>query len=247
MGRFYQILLTALAAVIISPVLGSYFYVLAKEAGLYAHPSARAEAIARLLLGVASHPLYLVSASAVLGAALGMWMDAELRRRDLKRKPVPKEWIHPYAAVTHFGDKSLVDKLRKLDGAVRSLSENIQNLSTQHDRFYYASLGEPDKAKQDAYEDEAVAVAQDHSSKQAELEQLKEEKKTCWQELSRSLDEELKAGRVVAKGFLSPHKAGAEEIIIPAGEWRFLNLKADEAKATGPSIEYMALLLGRVS
>ena len=244
---FFQIFLAALAAVIISPVLGSYFYELAEERGLYAHPSARAEAIVRFLLGVAPHPVYLVSTSIVLGLALGMWMDNALRRRDLKRKSLPKEWIHPYAAVTHFGDKSLLEKLRKLDGAVRSLSENIQSLSTQHDRFYYASLGETDNAKQDAYQDEAVAVAMDQSSKQTELERLKEEKKACWQELLLFLDEELKAGHVIAKGFLSPHKAGAEEIIIPVGEWRFLNLKADEATAAGPSVEYMALLLGRVS
>jgi hypothetical protein len=241
-GRFFQIFWAALAAVIICPVLGGYFYEL-----LYAHPSPRAEAVVRFLVGAASHPVYLVCASTVLGMALGTWMDTRLRRRDLERRPLPKEWIHPYAAVTHFGDKSLLDKLRKLDGEVRSLSENIQNLSTQHDRFYYASLGETDQAKQDAYQDEAVAAALDQSSKQTELERLKEEKKACWQELSLFLDQELKAGHVIAKGFLSPHKAGAEEIIIPVGEWRFLNLKADEAKATGPSVEYMALLLGRVS
>ncbi|HEY1747599.1 MAG TPA: hypothetical protein VGG11_12660, partial [Xanthobacteraceae bacterium] len=107
MRRFFQIFWAALAALIIILVVGGYFSELAKERGFYEHPSARAEGIVGFLLGLASHPAYLVSASVVLGLALGMWMDTALRGRDLKRRneaSLPKKWVHPRAAIIEFGD-----------------------------------------------------------------------------------------------------------------------------------------------
>jgi hypothetical protein len=58
--------------------------------------------------------------------------------------------------------------------------------------------------------------------------------------------EKLRNGSLVAKGFRVPHQHGALEVIIPAAEWKFLVLFADEARAAGLGIEYRGLEIGRV-
>jgi len=86
MRRFFQIFWAALAAIVIIPVAGGYFTELAKEHGLYEHPSARAEAVMVWLINLTAHPAYIVTASIAFGLAVGMWMDAVLRRREAKNK-----------------------------------------------------------------------------------------------------------------------------------------------------------------
>jgi hypothetical protein len=88
MRRFFQILWVVLAAVVIVPVAGGWFSEFAKERGLYEHPSARAEAVMAWLTNLALHPAYIATASVALGLAVGMWMDAVLRHREIPAKKV---------------------------------------------------------------------------------------------------------------------------------------------------------------
>ena len=108
--KFFQILWLALAAVLIVPVLGGYFIELAKERGLYKHPSVRAEATIHLLLDTALNPLYLTSAGMMFGLALGMWIDAVLLRREAKRKG-------PLEIIFDPKDERFVRVIHGLDGA----------------------------------------------------------------------------------------------------------------------------------
>ncbi len=86
MRKFFQIFWAALVAIVVFPVLGGFFAELAKDRGWYEHPSARVEAAMNWLLSVASHPVYLISASLFAGLALGMWLDSSLRRRENEQK-----------------------------------------------------------------------------------------------------------------------------------------------------------------
>jgi hypothetical protein len=174
---------------------------------------------------------------------VGMRVQGLLSQRENNK--LPKEWIEPCLAITAFGKRELVDSFYKLERDIRTLAEEIKNLQNSYETFMRASI--VDQAKANEYIQQALAVKHQQSSKETEIKQLNARQTECWNDLLLSLDEELKSGRVVAKGFLSPHKPGAAEIAIPASEWRFLELKVDESKASGASVQYMAILLGRVS
>ena len=88
MRRFFQIFWAIVAAIIVVPVAGGWFSELAKEKGLYEQPSEKADAAMIWLSSFVSRPTYWGLAGLVVGMAIGMWMDALLRRRE-KEEPAP--------------------------------------------------------------------------------------------------------------------------------------------------------------
>jgi hypothetical protein len=82
MRRFFQVFWAIVAAIIVVPVAGGWFSELAKEKGLYEHPSENMEAVMTWLSSFVSQPTYWGLAGLVVGMAVGMWMDAILKRRE---------------------------------------------------------------------------------------------------------------------------------------------------------------------
>ena len=56
----------------------------------------------------------------------------------------------------------------------------------------------------------------------------------------------LREGKVLARGFLTPHAAGRAPVVIPPHEWELLALNRDPdgAIASGAGIEYIAVKIG---
>jgi hypothetical protein len=67
----------------------------------------------------------------------------------------------------------------------------------------------------------------------------------CCDVLRDNIKNQLMAGCLLAKGFLTPHTPGSPEIIIPAGEWRFLLLDDMGDTALGPDFEYIAVQIAK--
>jgi len=67
----------------------------------------------------------------------------------------------------------------------------------------------------------------------------------CRDVLRENIQNQLIAGSLIAKGFLSPHTPGSPEHIIPKEEWRFLSLDDEDNKALGPNFEYIAVLIAK--
>ena len=68
------------AAVVIVPVVGAWFEELAREQGLYEHPTARVMSIVDWFAILAHSPLYGWIGGCVVGMVLGLWADIVLRR-----------------------------------------------------------------------------------------------------------------------------------------------------------------------
>lgn len=73
------------AAGILAPVAGEWFVKLAEERGLYEEPSSHLERAMSWLASWTAVPGFAWVAGSVLGFAVGLWVDALLRRRDGNR------------------------------------------------------------------------------------------------------------------------------------------------------------------
>jgi len=72
----------AIVVAILASVVGEFFIELARERGLYDHPSQRASAAMSALHGFVTQTAFLMFASAVGGLTLGLWLDRFLGRRE---------------------------------------------------------------------------------------------------------------------------------------------------------------------
>jgi hypothetical protein len=75
-----------------------------------------------------------------------------------------------------------------------------------------------------------------------------DELRRAWDAIRDDIEAKLRSGSLVAKGFRSPHAAGASEIDIEASEWRVLSLDNVESKAMrkgGDEIIYVGVAIGR--
>ena len=84
MPRYYavfRIFISAIVAAALLPVIGEFFIELAKEKGLYQHPSERLERTVNWLLAIADLPGFKISVAVLASFAAGMWLDTIVRRK----------------------------------------------------------------------------------------------------------------------------------------------------------------------
>jgi len=195
------------------------------------------------LIGVVLHPAYLFIAGAALGLAVGMWVDTALRRRDLAKPLPPGEWRVPYEAAFAFGDKEKIAKFYEVENRVSETAEKCRALDHEEQGLSGDSFFNPENREKNFKRIGKLA------NEQARAREANKSAADFRDALERDLESdvlaELKEGRLVAKGFLSPHIAGKPAMVIPADEWRFLTLDFDDDKAVGPNFEYIALVVGK--
>jgi hypothetical protein len=80
MFRSFRLAWTFIAAVILSPLISEYFVELAKDWGLYKHPTEQVQTAMSWLSALASNPSYRLAAAFIVGLAVGSWLEILLRR-----------------------------------------------------------------------------------------------------------------------------------------------------------------------
>jgi hypothetical protein len=233
--RFFQIFWAILAAVIFVPVLGGFFSEWAKELGWYEHPTARVETVTNWLFSIAFHPAYLLVAGLVLGLALGMWMDLVLRRREFGAAKPSLEWVSPKEAFTRFGKEHLVHNLKAYE---REGSELLREWCALHQELEELGAADAEQYVQLTNRLQSITETREETSSR---------RTDCWHAIRWELYDQLREGRIIARGFLDPHTPGKPAMIIPPDEWRFLRLDEEDDKALGPNFDYIALQIARAS
>jgi hypothetical protein len=232
MRRFLQLFWAALAGVIFVPIFGGFFSKLAEEQGWYEHPTARVETVMNWLFGIAFHPAYLFMAGLVLGLALGMWMDLVLRKREPKTENTPLEWLGPSDAIMKFGKRHLIHNLQAYEGERNALTKMHSSICDQMEKL------EEGSEQHAALEVQRQAFWNSFAEVQVRY-------GDCWEALRYEIEYDLRQGRIIGRGFAEPHTPGKPVMIIPTDEWRFLTLDDEDEKATGSSINYIALQIAK--
>ncbi|HLY04304.1 MAG TPA: hypothetical protein VKR31_01010 [Rhizomicrobium sp.] len=150
------------------------------------------------------------------------------------------EWFAPSDAIDKFVDKDLTNGR---DTAIKWLIEapETKRLAEKQLREFEASAG-PDTPDTP----EIAATRRRLQVSQMQLRIGDDDLRFYWREIRRDLQERLAKGELIAKGFKSPHVADASEIIIPAAEWRFLQVNPKDATATGAGVEYVGIAIAKV-
>jgi hypothetical protein len=92
---------------ILAPV-GQFFISLADEWGWYQHPSAKVAAVLMWLATLTGHAWFHWSGGAIVGFAVGVWLDALMKRRDDTEIPAPtNEKKEPDVSRPLLGDLSM--------------------------------------------------------------------------------------------------------------------------------------------
>ena len=87
--KIVAVVATFVFGVAIADPIGHFFIRWAEERGWYDHPSATADTIMNYLSAVAASPWFHWIGGAVIGFAVGAWLDTFLRRRE--RAPLIKK------------------------------------------------------------------------------------------------------------------------------------------------------------
>ena len=172
----------------------------------------------------------------------GMVLSDFLRRR---RKPNPRlatAWKSITFAMLHYARQDLIDRYEYVIAQSAVQSERKEAIDAE------LAKSETVPSSQEEQETLSFRVAAFEAERMAIDESFKERQDRidiCRDVLRENIHNQLKAGSLLAKGFLSPHTPSSPEIIIPAEEWRFLMLEDMDERALGPNFDYIAVLIAK--
>ena len=80
--RIAPFLVTAVLTIVVVPPAGQFFISLAEEHGWYQNPGAKLNVVVACFAAIASSASFHWAGGAIIGFAIGVWLDAILKRRD---------------------------------------------------------------------------------------------------------------------------------------------------------------------
>jgi hypothetical protein len=164
----------------------------------------------------------------------GMLLSDSLRGK----RETPGNWMPIFIAMEKLARQDLIDRYEYV---YKKMMEAMQKSNALTERMDELQSAGPEL-------DEEYSKL--HTERDAVSEQMNEwmaTEQNCSDVLRSNIQDQLRAGKLIAKGFLSPHTPGEAERIIPTEEWRFLSFDEKGDQALGPNFAYIALLIGKPS
>ena len=149
-------------------------------------------------------------------------------------------WLHPKDALRSFVDKELYDLYGRSN--VDELIAKNEVIASEHEFRTAQRSGPRDAFGNQPPPSAAEVVARTRFDDATD----KYEKALAYKDglaaaLKDQLCEKLAAGALVAKGLLEPVKAQDAEVMIPAFQWKVLNLDIDGARAKATGFSYLGV------
>lgn len=164
------------------------------------------------------------------------------RRRDKQTEPT--EWKSIIGAMETLASRDLIDRYRYVEKQVFDNARTALALERRVSQLSDAAVA-VEASQRHEMVDQYVKASTEYDAVRKQSQSLVDTETDCREALRTNIHDQLLQGELIAKGFLVPHKAGTEEIIIPKEEWRLLTLDHDGGQALGPNFEYIALLIGK--
>jgi hypothetical protein len=181
---------------------------------------------------VGNHSLQLIAAVAA-GMALGFFGPREYRKRKQRR------WLSSYD-IFRLTDPQLVKATEVAEEEVEKLTERILALQQERSDLGLQPNGSID-IDSAALEILSANVREAHA-KNAAAHEIRERARRS---ALAGIYEDLREGKLIAKGFKDPLGMYPTEIEIPAAYWKFLNFSGDYKEAQGKGIKYTAIEIAR--
>jgi hypothetical protein len=175
----------------------------------------------------------------------GMFLsDLMRRRRESCVKVLPPGWLLVSFAKETFARQDLLDRYAYVTKQISDVSVGSEVLDAQIAALGTALIADVDEVTRSQWSEDLARLTGQQRENRESSEKLVWTQIDCSEALRMNIFAQLQAGKLIAKGFLTPHTPGDPERIIPTEEWRFLILD-DEGQALGPHFEYIALLIGK--
>jgi hypothetical protein len=175
----------------------------------------------------------------------GMFLSDFLpNRRRPATNPSAIVWWSIFDAMENLARQDLLDRYEYVKKQVYA---NARQATSLQDRISELEAATPalEEARRTEAIDELVKLASEYAKVSKESQPLGNTEENCREALRMNILDQLLDGKLIAKGFLAPHNAGAPEKVIPKEEWRFLMLDWEGDQALGPNFEYIAVLIGK--
>jgi hypothetical protein len=174
----------------------------------------------------------------------GMLLSDFLRRRGRPTASHSIVWRSILGAMENLARRDLIDRYEYVR---RQVFDNARLAVSLEKRISVLHAAAPalEGAQRVEAIDELARLTPEYDSTCKQSTKLVETEEDCREALRMNIVEQLLEGKLIAKGFLAPHIAGASEKLIPSQEWRFLSLDWEGDQALGPNFEYIALLVGK--
>jgi hypothetical protein len=174
---------------------------------------------------------------------IGTRMTESQRRRKRKHQ-FPTTWVSITLAMLKYTRRDLRDRYEYVIAQSAGHAERGELIDAELATLGAASI----LGTKEELEEISIRISHLKSERGAINASFMERQETislCRNVLRENIQNQLMAGDLLAKGFLSPHAPGSPEIIIPKEEWRFLLLDDEGDQALGPNFEYIAVLIGK--
>jgi hypothetical protein len=172
----------------------------------------------------------------IIPAFVGGMLLSDTARRRRETTKIPQKWMSTFIAMETLARQDLIDRYQYV---YRQMMEAMNKGTALSERMAELENADP-------------ILDEEYAKLRAEKDEVGEEvrkwmttEETCTDVLRSNIHDQLRGGKLIAKGFLSPHTPGEAERIIPKEEWRFLMLDEKGDQALGPNFEYIALLIGK--
>jgi hypothetical protein len=168
----------------------------------------------------------------------GMLLNDSLRRGHATAEK-PNEWESIFSAMEGLARKDLIDRYQYVRQQVFDNARIAVDLERGVAKFRDAAVA----GSQQSDVDEFIKLSAEYDAVCKDSVRLVETEDDCREALRMNIHDQLREGKLLAKGFLAPHTPGTLEKIIPKEEWRFLSLDHEGDQALGPNFEYIAVLV----
>ena len=174
---------------------------------------------------------------------VGMRLAERQRRRNTQVR-LPTTWISVGEAMHEYARQDLMDRYEYVLGQSADQALRGEIIDAELATLGAASTisTEEDQEKMSIW---ISLLTSERDAINASFTKRQERISICSDVLRENIHNQLVAGDLLAKGFLTPHVPGSPESIIPTDEWRFLLLDEDDNKALGPNFEYIAVQIGK--
>jgi hypothetical protein len=203
----------------------------------------RIPAIRDVLQAMAETRIAWFFAGIVPALVIGMRMT-ELRRRRKRELRLPTAWVSITFAMLNFARQDLIDRYEYVLAQSAGQSERKEAIDAELANMGPASVPSS-KEEQERLSLRISILDDERNAIKASFMERQDRISICGDVLRENIQNQLMAGGLLAKGFLTPHTPRSPEIIIPAAEWRFLLLDDMGDKALGPEFVYIAVLIAK--
>jgi hypothetical protein len=157
------------------------------------------------------------------------------------QKRVGQRWLSSFE-ILKLAAPELLENAMMTEDEIQSVKQQIGALQKEREALGKRSDGTaPDNIESNAL----GALLARISKATARNGALHEQREKALANTRNDICEKLKAGRLIARGYVSPARSSSKEKKIPAGHWRLIRFNPDLTEAASDTIKYIGITVAK--